>query len=147
VRRQSISRSENMRRIRSKDTSPELTVRHHLRILGYKGYRLHRKDLPGRPDVVFMGRRKAILVHGCFWHGHICNEGRRQPKSNSEYWIAKIAANREREHKNNRLLVDRGWDVLTLWECEIEVRDKLETRIAAFMAEKSSVLMAPAILR
>ena len=125
-----------MRRIRSKDTSPELTVRHYLRFLGFKGYRLHRKDLPGRPDVVFIGRRKVILIHGCFWHGHTCNEGQRQPKSNRDYWIAKIAANREREDKNNRLLTDRGWRVLTLWGCEIEVPDKFEARITAFMAEK-----------
>lgn len=72
-----ISRSENMRRIRGKDTRPELAVRKLLRSLGFPGYRLHRKDLPGRPDVAFIGRRKAILIHGCFWHGHDCKVGRR----------------------------------------------------------------------
>lgn len=77
-----MSRSENMRRIRSTDTAAELVVRRALRSLGYTGYRLHRRDVPGRPDVAFVGRRKAIFVHGCFWHGHDCAEGVRKPKSN-----------------------------------------------------------------
>ncbi|MGB4592329.1 MAG: very short patch repair endonuclease, partial [Coriobacteriia bacterium] len=81
-----ISRSENMRRIRSRDTAPELLVRKALRQLGHVGYRLHRRDLPGRPDVAFVGKQKAIFVHGCFWHGHDCAEGQRTPKSNLDYW-------------------------------------------------------------
>jgi len=95
-----IGRSENMRRIRSENTVPELVVRKHLRALGHTGYRLHRKDLPGKPDIVFVGKRKAILVHGCFWHGHECKEGIRKPRSNQEYWARKIEGNRLRDESH-----------------------------------------------
>lgn len=89
-----MSRSENMRRIRSKNTAPELAIRHVLRSLGYTGYRLHRKELPGKPDVAFIGMRKAILIHGCFWHCHECKEGLSRPKSNPAYWPPKIERNK-----------------------------------------------------
>lgn len=115
-----IGRSENMRRIRSKDTAPELAVRSTLRALGHVGYRLHRKDLPGRPDIVFLRQKKAVMVHGCFWHGHDCNEGRRIPKSNKDYWVDKIARNRVRDAKHLDELATRGWEVFTVWECEIK---------------------------
>lgn len=128
-----ISRSENMRRIRSRDTTPELTVRRALRQIGYTGYRLHRRDLPGRPDVAFVGRKKAIFVHGCFWHGHSCPEGSRQPRSNTGYWLPKIEHNRERDGRTVRDLEAAGWVVLVLWECEIGTQDQLKTRLNEFM--------------
>ncbi len=120
-----ISRSENMRRIRSRDTMPELLVRRALRQLGHVGYRLHRPDLPGKPDVAFVGKKRAIFVHGCFWHGHDCAEGARTPKSNAGYWSPKIQRNRERDEENVRALQSRGWSVLILWECELSNPDSL----------------------
>jgi DNA mismatch endonuclease (patch repair protein) len=128
-----ISRSENMRRIRSKNTSPELAVRQLLRGLGFTGYRIHRKELPGKPDVVFIGRKKAIMIHGCFWHGHDCKEGRREPKSNRGYWLPKIERNRERDAQHLAELVRLGWSVLTVWECELRDTMTLSLKLAAFM--------------
>src|SRR5581483_6584003 len=108
-----------MRRIRSKDTAPEMIVRRLVHSLGYR-FRLHRKDLPGRPDLVFPARRKAIFVHGCFWHQHIaCIDGR-TPKSRSEYWAAKLQANRIRDEKSLVALGHLGWRSLVLWECEVQ---------------------------
>lgn len=112
-------RSENMRRIKSKDSKPEMHVRRFVRALGI-GYRLHRKDLKGKPDLVFAGRRKVIFVHGCFWHGHNeCRDGR-APGSNRSYWGPKIEGNRKRDAANVLALKIQGWEVLTVWECEIE---------------------------
>jgi len=128
-----MSRSENMRRIRSTDTGPELAVRRLLRELGYPGYRLHRKELPGTPDVAFVGRKKAIMVHGCFWHGHSCAAGARKPGSNQEYWLPKIARNQERDGANLGALEALGWSVLTVWECELKALDVLSARIREFM--------------
>lgn len=128
-----ISRSENMRRIRARDTRPELVVRKLLRQLGYSGYRLHRKELPGNPDIAFIGRRKAILVHGCFWHAHSCKVGQRKPTSNLEYWLPKISKNQQRDVLNAQRLKDLGWDVLTVWECETKDANQLTDRLAKFM--------------
>ncbi len=89
-------RSAVMRRVKGRDTSPELALRKLLTRLGYR-YRLQRKDLPGRPDLAMAGRKAAIFVHGCFWHGHDCRRGARVPKANAEYWIAKVASNRARD--------------------------------------------------
>lgn len=133
-----ISRSENMRRIKGKDTGPELAIRKILRELGFTGYRLHRKDLPGRPDVAFLSRRKAILIHGCFWHGHNCKIGSRRPKSNSDYWLPKLERNRLRDIEHLRTLEEMGWAVLTVWECEIAARDDVTARIRRFMWESGS---------
>ncbi|MDZ4064532.1 MAG: very short patch repair endonuclease [Coriobacteriia bacterium] len=130
-----ISRSENMRRIRSRDTAPELLVRGVLRQLGHVGYRLHRSDLPGKPDITFMGRKKAIFVHGCFWHDHDCAEGIRKPKSNAEYWLPKIERNRERDVQNVESLEVAGWSVLVLWECSLRDTAALSRRIQEFMDE------------
>jgi|SRR5579859_5753281 len=113
-------RSANMRSIRSKNTSPEIFVRGILRELGYSGYRLHRKDLPGKPDIAFIGRKKAILVHGCFWHGHDCREGQRRPKSKQDYWLPKISRTQERDAAHLAALENSGWSVLVLWECELK---------------------------
>lgn len=128
-----ISRSENMRRIRSKDTGPELAVRKLLRSLGFSGYRIHRKDLPGKPDVAFIGRKKVVMIHGCFWHGHDCKEGLRRPKSNLDYWLPKIEHNRQRDAQHLAELIRLGWSVLTVWECELRDTVALTARLAAFM--------------
>jgi len=125
------ARSALMSRIRSKDTKPELTVRSMLHRLGYR-FRLHRKDLPGRPDIVLPRHHKIILVHGCFWHGHICNLAS-NPKSNEQYWTEKIARNRSRDARTLKELRALGWEVLELWECEIRAARGLEERISAFM--------------
>ncbi len=125
-------RSENMRRIRSKGMKPELLVRSIAHRMGYR-FRLHARDLPGRPDLVFRSRRKIIFVNGCFWHGHSCKEGRRVPKSNVDYWMQKIAKNKVRDAKNRRKLKADGWSVLTIWECEKEpeIRQKLRSFLSA----------------
>ena len=130
-----MERSEIMRRVKRRDTGPERRVREALRALGFTGYRLDRGDLPGRPDIAFIGRRRAIFAHGCFWHGHACKRGARAPKANADYWAAKIARNRARDAEAAAALAARGWRVLTLWECEIADSQALAARLAAFMAE------------
>lgn len=125
-------RSANMRAIRSKDMKPEILVRRLAHSLGYR-FRLHRKDLPGKPDLAFIGKRKAIFVHGCFWHQHdACREGR-PPRSNSSYWFPKLARNVERDLENVRDLAKGGWQTLTVWECETKDREALSRRIAEFL--------------
>jgi len=110
-------RSEIMAAIRSKDTAPELAVRRALHASGLR-YRLHAKALPGRPDLVFVRRRVCLFVHGCFWHGcPRCIDGRRAVKSNTGYWSAKIAGNRERDGRHQAALEEAGWTVITFWEC------------------------------
>ena len=130
-----ISRSENMRRIRSKNTGPELAVRKLLRGLGFTGYRIHRKDLPGKPDVAFLGRKKAVMVHGCFWHGHDCKEGLRKPKSNLDYWLTKIERNRQRDAQDLADLAGLGWSVLTVWDCELRDVPALSAKLFAFISD------------
>ena len=127
-------RSERMSRIRSKDTKPELRVRRLAHAMGYR-YRLHRKDLPGKPDLVFPRRRKVILVHGCFWHRHPdpnCKLAR-LPKSRLDFWVPKLEANRERDERNLKLLVENGWEPLVIWECQTRDLGELEHRIGAFL--------------
>lgn len=126
-----------MRRIRGKNTGPELAVRRLLRSLGFSGYRLHRKDLPGRPDVAFLGKRKVIWIHGCFWHGHDCKVGRRKPKSNRDYWLPKIERNRRRDVGHSEKLSWMGWSELIVWECELSALDALAKKLSAFMADTS----------
>ena len=120
-----------MGRIRSKNTRPELTVRSLLHALGYR-FRLHRKDLPGRPDIVLPKHKKIIFVQGCFWHGHACKLGSK-PKSNGEYWSPKISKNRERDVKNIAKLEEMGWGVLELWECDIRKFDRIKERLIEFL--------------
>ncbi len=115
-------RSAVMRRVRGRDTAPELKVRRALREAGI-GYRLGGCGLPGRPDVVMKGRRIALFVHGCFWHGHDCARGARQPRANADYWIAKIGRNRTRDARTSTELTDAGWTVVTVWECEMKTPD------------------------
>ena len=113
-------RSENMRRIPGKGTVPEMTVRRLVHAMGYR-YRLHRKDLPGKPDLVFASRRKTVFVHGCFWHQHPSPTCRivRVPKSNQGYWFKKLEQNRARDVRLQAELRCLGWESLTVWECEI----------------------------
>jgi len=126
-------RSENMRRIRGKDTSPELAVRKLCREIGFSGYRIHRKELPGKPDLAWIGRKLVIFVHGCFWHAHDCSEGLRKPKSNQQYWIPKIKRNQQRDAENIRNLRAAGWHVLVIWECEIAEKCLLSLKLLNFL--------------
>lgn len=127
-----MNRSENMRRIRSKDTAPEMAVRSLAHRLGYR-YRLHRKDIPGKPDLVFPGRRKVIFIHGCFWHQHPgCREGR-PPKSNTAYWLPKLERNMERDKDALARLAAAGWDVLVIWECETKDAEILARTLTGFL--------------
>ena len=123
-------RSDVMRRVKGRDTSPELAVRRMLWRLGAR-YRLHRKDLPGHPDIVMPGRRLAVFVHGCFWHGHDCARGARVPKQNRDYWEGKVGRNRTRDAANLEKLEALGWRVLTVWECELKDPAALEARLQA----------------
>lgn len=132
-----------MRCIRGKDTGPELTVRKLLREIGFPGYRLHRSELPGKPDIVYIGRRKAILVHGCFWHGHNCIEGLRKPKSNQDYWIPKIEGNRQRDLNNAAALKSAGWDIMVIWECEIKDTLNLKRNLRSFLTEREGCTGKP----
>ncbi|WP_437871010.1 very short patch repair endonuclease [Methylorubrum extorquens] len=116
----------------SKDTKPEILVRQLLRLLGY-GYRLHRSDLPGKPDIAFIGRRKAVFVHGCFWHQHDGCKRASKPKSRMDYWRPKLERNKARDAANKEALEAQGWSVLTVWECEIKQPATLATKLRAFL--------------
>lgn len=127
-------RSEVMRKVKSSNTRPEMVVRRLAHRLGYR-FRLHQKNLPGTPDLVFPGRRKVIFVHGCFWHQHPdpnC-KGSRRPKSNQEYWLPKLQRNVQRDKRARSELKDAGWSVLAVWECEISRTVELEARITSFL--------------
>lgn len=126
-----------MRAVKSRDTRPELLVRRLLRPIA-PGYRLNRADIPGKPDIAFIGAKQAIFVHGCFWHGHDCRRGARKPKDNAEYWAGKIARNRARDAANLQKLDALGWRVLTLWECELKDEAALNARLHAFLTNPSS---------
>ncbi|WP_448167972.1 very short patch repair endonuclease [Burkholderia ambifaria] len=130
LKRRTASLSERMRRIRSRDTTPELIVRRTLWRLGYR-YRLHVKTLPGTPDIVFMRRKKAVFVHGCFWHQHGCFLTS-LPKSNVAYWHPKLRRNVERDAAAMLQLQQAGWSVLVVWECESTLAD-LPERLRKFL--------------
>ena len=121
-------RSAVMRQVKGTGTKPELIVRRALTALGAR-YRLHRKDLPGKPDIVMPGRKLAIFVHGCFWHGHDCARGARVPKQNRDYWVAKVGRNVARDARTRDALGAAGWRVETIWECELKDASGLETRL------------------
>jgi DNA mismatch endonuclease (patch repair protein) len=129
-----MDRSENMRAIHSKGMSPELAVRRLVHQSGYR-YRLHRGDLPGRPDLVFGPRHKVIFVHGCFWHAHGCNIAH-IPKSNTNYWLPKLRRNRARDLKNLKNLTVKGWRTLVLWECETRDEVGLKGRLRKFLGRR-----------
>ena len=125
-------RSANMRAIRSKSTKPEMLVRRLVYSMGYR-YRLHRKDLPGKPDLVFIGRRKVIFVHGCFWHQHSgCREGR-IPNTRQDYWVPKLAGNVQRDKQNQNQLAVAGLAVMIVWECETKDVSSLKKRLEDFL--------------
>lgn len=126
-------RSEIMRRVRSRDTRPEMIVRGLVRRMGVS-YRSYPQNLPGKPDLVMTAQRKAVLVHGCFWHGHKCEAGR-LPKSNRTYWKDKQTKNALRDSRNFRALRSKGWKVMVVWECQIRNRKRLQTRLSRFLRE------------
>lgn len=126
-------RSQTMRSVRSLNTGPELAVRRLLRHLGYLGYRVHRKDLPGTPDIAFIKRKKALFVHGCFWHGHTCRHGSNKPKSNRTYWLQKINRNKKRDSAHLAKFSQFGWSALTIWECELRETSELQKKLSSFM--------------
>jgi DNA mismatch endonuclease, patch repair protein len=126
-----MNRSTNMRAIRSKDMLPELAVRRLVHGLGYR-FRLHRKDLPGKPDLVFPARMKVIFVHGCFWHSHNCKIAH-TPKSNLSYWLPKLQRNQRRDAANLAALKLLGWKSLIVWECALKKPEKVCSRITKFL--------------
>jgi len=132
-----MDRSANMRAIRCKDTKPEMLVRRLVHGMGYR-FRLHRANLPGKPDLVFPSRGKIIFVHGCFWHGHACRRGRRIPIENRPYWVAKITGNKARDKASRRKLTRAGWKCLVLWECQLKEPAELGRKIARFLGSKGS---------
>lgn len=120
-----------MQSVKTKDTGPETAVRKSLFALGYR-FRLHRKDLPGTPDIIFPVRKKAIFVHGCYWHGHNCSKGKAS-KSRTEYWGPKIAVNRARDARNLKELHELEWTTFVVWQCELKDLENALTRLGKFL--------------
>jgi DNA mismatch endonuclease (patch repair protein) len=131
-----MDRNENMRAIRSKDTLPEIEVRSLVHGLGYR-FRLHRADLPGKPDLAFPVRRKVIFVHGCFWHSHNCKSGL-IPKSHQDFWLPKLRRNKVRDSKNLKALAVQGWKAMVIWQCELRDSRSLRLKIKRFLGRRSS---------
>ncbi|MGD0520359.1 MAG: DNA mismatch endonuclease Vsr [Terracidiphilus sp.] len=131
-----MDRSENMRAIRSKDTLPEMAVRSLVHRLGYR-FRLHRPDLPGKPDLVFPARCKVIFVHGCFWHSHGCKSGL-IPRSNRDFWLPKLRQNKARDGNNLEALAEQGWKALVIWQCELRDSRSLCIKIKRFLGRKGN---------
>ena len=128
--------SENMRAIRSKDTLPEMAVRSLVHRLGYR-FRLHRPDLPGKPDLAFPARRKVIFVHGCFWHSHDCKSGL-IPRSNQDFWLTKLRRNKVRDSENLEALATLGWKALVIWQCELKDSRSLRLKVKRFLGRRGS---------
>jgi DNA mismatch endonuclease, patch repair protein len=128
-----MDRSENMRAIRGKGMRPELAVRSLVHKLGYR-FRLHRKDLPGKPDLAFVSRRKVIFVHGCFWHSHGCKLSH-TPRSNEGYWGPKLERNKTRDSRNIDALTAAGWKPLVIWECDTYDEESLRKRLVTFLGK------------
>lgn len=129
-------RSAHMAKIRSKDTKPELALRRAIHALGYR-YRLHDPRLPGKPDLVFPGRRKVIFVNGCFWHGHDCPVGARLPKTHPEFWREKRQKNQERDVRQLAALEELGWESLVVWECRIKSVDGVPVEVITFLEQET----------
>lgn len=125
-------RSKLMARIKSRDTEVELIARRALHRLGFR-YRLHRHDLPGKPDLTFAQLKKAVFINGCFWHGHRCPSGKNKPKSNLSYWLPKLRNNCIRDRRNYRRLRSLGWKIMVLWECEIIKRKNWLNKMVSFL--------------
>ncbi|MCA9445056.1 MAG: DNA mismatch endonuclease Vsr, partial [Candidatus Omnitrophica bacterium] len=117
---------------KSEDTGPELRVRKLIHSMGYR-YSLHRKDLPGKPDIVLPSRKKIVFIHGCFWHGHHCPAGNKKPKTNADYWEKKIEGNIQRDRRSQSALRRGGWSVAVIWECQTRDLGKLERRLRIFL--------------
>lgn len=132
------TRRRNMAAIKGRNTRPEMLVRQLLHHMGYR-FRLHRRDLPGRPDIVMPGRRIAIFVHGCFWHRHDCANSV-TPKTRTEWWSAKFNRNVERDAANEAALNALGWRVLTIWECELRDEIALRRQLVAALGSSSSLI-------
>lgn len=128
-----------MSRIRGRDTTPEMRVRSLIHRMGFR-FRLHRRDLPGKPDIVLSSRRVVVFVHGCFWHQHSCRFGRVRPSTNSEFWAAKLDGNVERDRRAVRALRRTGWRVVTVWECELRDVDRLSSRLRRLLEAHESQL-------
>jgi DNA mismatch endonuclease (patch repair protein) len=129
-------RSERMKRVRGKNTKPELYIRRLVWSLGYR-YRLHSKKLPGRPDLVFRGRKKVIFIHGCFWHQHENCRQYRMPRSRLDFWLPKLEGNKKRDVLNQQLLREMGWEYLIIWECQLKDEEEIATRIITFLEGKA----------
>lgn len=128
------ARSARMAKIKGRNTRPEMIVRRELTAMGVR-YRLHRRDLPGTPDIAFIGRRRVIFVNGCWWHGHMCRLGDRPPKSNQAFWAEKIARNVARDSAALDRLTAEGWLALTVWECEVRSIETLRGKLHRFLFE------------
>ncbi len=128
-------RQRCMASISGKNTKPELIVRKLLYSLGYR-YRLHYANLPGKPDLVFPGRRKVIFIHGCFWHRHDCKKGKSMPSKNSGFWQKKLADNASRDNRNISELKKLGWEVLVIWECQIKDLQSLVVNLHSYLQAK-----------
>lgn len=135
-----LQRSENMRAIRGKDTTPEVLTRQALYAMGYR-FRLHKRELPGRPDIVLPKYKSVIFVHGCFWHRHSCRNGRSTPSTNSAFWQNKFDQNVNRDRRQKRLLRELGWNVLVIWECQTWDMCRLYKLLRKFL--RSQALHAP----
>jgi len=130
-------RSELMRSIKGKNTQPEILIRKLLHRLGFR-FRLHDKQLPGTPDIVLKKYKTVILVNGCFWHGHsICKRGTSLPKTKTDFWKKKIENNKERDVRNNEKLINLGWNVVTIFECELKVKN-LQRTIEILLSQLSA---------
>jgi DNA mismatch endonuclease (patch repair protein) len=125
-------RSRIMRAVKGANTAPELAVRSMIHRMGYR-FRLHCRDLPGKPDLVFPRLKKVVFVHGCFWHGHDCARGAREPKANAVYWRAKITRNRSRDAIHLKALKTAGWRAAVVWECELKKLTRVARRLARFL--------------
>ena len=129
-------RSRNMARVKNKNTAPEIVVRKTLHRLGYR-FRLHRRDLPGNPDIVLPRYRSVIFVHGCFWHGHDCRRGNR-PASHVDFWNTKLDRNIERDRKNAAALRELGWKILVVWDCRTKDQAELQSLLTTFFNQSST---------
>ena len=131
-------RSAVMRRVKGRDTAPEIAVRRMLRAAGV-GYRLGGSGLPGKPDIVMQGRRTVVFVHGCFWHGHDCARGSRKPRANAGYWTAKLGRNVARDRQVAAKLINDGWRVVTVWECGLKAPDAASKLLAEVTGQAATV--------
>lgn len=135
-------RSRTMRAVKSTNTKPEVAVRKLAHSLGFR-FRLHVKNLPGSPDMVFASKRCVIFINGCFWHGHDCKRGSRKPRANADYWENKILKNRERDSRVAKMLEVSGWKILTIWECEIRSMDLLREKLWNYLSTNGHLSHTP----